>query len=166
MAAEPTRRPNLRGCTKMRTSNSAAGLANRPQHVSRRTAWQQQTERHASSNQKDFQFSSLMLVSSSCYHSANRSRASLWLGLSSTCLARRRSAPRTSPDQSRKNSFEPLRCQSGIARRVLNVAMPEIRLDRACVVSIVGELIAAGMAQHVGMRDRRRRICVVACDVT
>ena len=30
--------------------------------------------------------------------------------------------------------------------------MPEIRLDRARVVAIVGELIAAGMAKHVGMR--------------
>ena len=30
--------------------------------------------------------------------------------------------------------------------------MPEMRLDRARVVAIVGELVAAGMAQHVGMR--------------
>jgi hypothetical protein len=29
--------------------------------------------------------------------------------------------------------------------------MPEIGLDRACVVAIVGELVAAGVAQHVGM---------------
>ena len=29
--------------------------------------------------------------------------------------------------------------------------MPEIRLDRTRVVTVIGELIAAGMAQHVGM---------------
>jgi hypothetical protein len=27
----------------------------------------------------------------------------------------------------------------------------EIGLDRACVVTIVGELVAAGMAEHVGV---------------
>ena len=30
--------------------------------------------------------------------------------------------------------------------------MPEIGLDRARVVAVVGELVAAGMAEHVGMR--------------
>ena len=30
--------------------------------------------------------------------------------------------------------------------------MTQIRLDRARVVAIVGELVAAGVAQHVGMR--------------
>jgi hypothetical protein len=29
--------------------------------------------------------------------------------------------------------------------------MPEIRLDRTGVVAIVGELLAASMAQHMGM---------------
>jgi hypothetical protein len=42
--------------------------------------------------------------------------------------------------------------EGGIARRVLDVAMPEIGLDRTRVVTIVGELVAAGMAEHVGMR--------------
>jgi hypothetical protein len=41
--------------------------------------------------------------------------------------------------------LEPMRRQGGIARRILNIAMPEIRLDRARVVAIVGELVAAGM---------------------
>jgi hypothetical protein len=41
--------------------------------------------------------------------------------------------------------------QRRIARRVLDVAMAEIRLDSARVVAIIGELIAAGMAQHVRM---------------
>jgi hypothetical protein len=39
-----------------------------------------------------------------------------------------------------------------IARRVLNVAMPKIGLDCPGIVTIVGELVAAGVAQHVGMR--------------
>ena len=30
--------------------------------------------------------------------------------------------------------------------------MPEIRLDRPRVVPVVGELVAAGMPEHVGMR--------------
>jgi hypothetical protein len=51
-----------------------------------------------------------------------------------------------------KEFLKPLRRQSGIARRILNIAMPEIGLDRPRVVAIVGELIATGMAQHVGVR--------------
>jgi hypothetical protein len=47
---------------------------------------------------------------------------------------------------------EPLRRQGGIARRVLNIAMPEIGLDRTGVVAIVGELVAAGMTEHAGVR--------------
>jgi hypothetical protein len=45
-----------------------------------------------------------------------------------------------------KKFLEPMRRQRGIARRILNIAMPEIRLDRAGVVAVVGELVAAGMA--------------------
>ena len=45
-----------------------------------------------------------------------------------------------------------MRRQGRIARRVLDIAMPEIGLDSARVVSVVGELVAAGMAQHVGVR--------------
>jgi hypothetical protein len=61
------------------------------------------------------------------------------------------------PDLAKTNSIskkflESLRRQGGVARRILNVAVPEIRLDRAGVVTIVGELVAAGMAQHVGVR--------------
>jgi hypothetical protein len=32
--------------------------------------------------------------------------------------------------------------------------MPEIRLDRTRVVTIVGELVAAGMAEHVGVQAK------------
>jgi hypothetical protein len=47
---------------------------------------------------------------------------------------------------------EPLRRQGDVARRILNVAVTQISLDRSCVVTIVGELGAASMAQHVGVR--------------
>jgi hypothetical protein len=41
------------------------------------------------------------------------------------------------------NSLNRCGAKGRIARRVLNVAVPEIRLDRARVVSIIGELVAA-----------------------
>jgi hypothetical protein len=51
------------------------------------------------------------------------------------------------PDLAKANSIwekflEPLRRQSRIARCILNVAVPEIRLDRPRVVAIIGELVA------------------------
>ena len=60
--------------------------------------------------------------------------------------------PRSAADSIAKEFLEPLRRQRGIARRILNVAMSEIRLDRARVVAVVGELVATGMAEHVGVR--------------
>jgi hypothetical protein len=59
--------------------------------------------------------------------------------------------PDLGSSQSRKNFLNRCGDQRRIARHVLNIAMPEIRLDRTRVVTIVGELIAAGMAEHVGM---------------
>jgi hypothetical protein len=44
-----------------------------------------------------------------------------------------------------------LRHQGGIARHILNVAMPEVGLDRPRIVTFVGELVAAGAAEHVGV---------------
>ncbi len=41
-------------------------------------------------------------------------------------------------------TLEPPRRQFGVPRRILNIAMPEIGLDRTRVVAIVGELVAAG----------------------
>jgi hypothetical protein len=38
---------------------------------------------------------------------------------------------------------EPLRRQGRIARRILNVAVPEIGLDRTRIVAVVGELVSA-----------------------
>jgi hypothetical protein len=55
-----------------------------------------------------------------------------------------------------KEFLEPLRRQGGIARRILNVAMPEIGLDRARVVAVVGELVAAAVAQHVGVQRKSK----------
>jgi hypothetical protein len=51
-----------------------------------------------------------------------------------------------------KKLLEPLRRQRRIARRVLNIPMPERGLDRRGIVAVVGELIAASVAQHVSMR--------------
>jgi hypothetical protein len=59
--------------------------------------------------------------------------------------------PRFAADSVPKKLFKPLRRQGGIARRVLNVAMPEISLDRTRVVTVIGELKAAGVAEHVGV---------------
>ena len=40
------------------------------------------------------------------------------------------------------------RCQGGIARRILNIPMPEVGQDRSRVVAVIGELISARMTQH------------------
>ena len=48
--------------------------------------------------------------------------------------------------------LEPTRRQRRIAGRVLDIAMPEVRLQRPGIDAIVGELEAAGVAQHVGVR--------------
>ena len=44
-----------------------------------------------------------------------------------------------------------MRRQGGIACRVLNIAVSEIGLDRTCVVTIVGELIATPMPKLMWM---------------
>jgi hypothetical protein len=45
--------------------------------------------------------------------------------------------------------LEPRRGQFGIAHRMLDVAVPEIRLQSSRVMSPVGKPIAAGVPQHV-----------------
>jgi hypothetical protein len=47
--------------------------------------------------------------------------------------------------------LEPCRRQLGVAHRVLNVSVPEIGLQRLGVVAGIGQRIATGMPQHVGM---------------
>ena len=41
------------------------------------------------------------------------------------------------------------RRQLGVAHRVLDVAVPQIGLQRAGIDAVIGELEAAGVAQHV-----------------
>jgi hypothetical protein len=73
------------------------------------------------------------------------------------------------PSSISKKFLEPLRRQGGVARRILDVAMPEIRLDRPRIVAVICELVAAGMAEHVGMSSRRvgypRRSCLCGVNV-
>jgi len=45
--------------------------------------------------------------------------------------------------------LEPIDGQLGIADGVLDVLMTEIMLERASIVAIVGELVAAGVPEHV-----------------
>ena len=48
---------------------------------------------------------------------------------------------------------------------MLDVSVSEIMLDRAGVAAIVGEFIAAGMAQHVGMNlERETSLDAQPCD--
>jgi hypothetical protein len=47
--------------------------------------------------------------------------------------------------------LEPLRAHLGVAHRVLNVLVTQIGLQRPRIVALVGESIAAGVPQHVGM---------------
>jgi hypothetical protein len=47
--------------------------------------------------------------------------------------------------------FESIRCHLGIPNRVADVLMPQVMLKRSRVVALIGQLEAAGVAQHVGM---------------
>ena len=47
--------------------------------------------------------------------------------------------------------LEPIGRHFGVSDRVLDVLVPEVVLQGARVVAIVGELEPAGMAQHVGV---------------
>jgi hypothetical protein len=46
--------------------------------------------------------------------------------------------------------LEPICRQFGVAGGMLNVAVPQIMLDRPRVLPVVGQLVAGGVAQHVG----------------
>jgi len=55
--------------------------------------------------------------------------------------------------------LEPIRCQLGVARGVLDVAVAQVLLDRPRVLSIVRQFVARGMAQHVRMhREGKARL--------
>src|SRR5664279_6441171 len=51
--------------------------------------------------------------------------------------------------------LEPVRRQIRVACGVLNIAMPEVLLDRSRVLPVVGELVAGRMTQHVRMNRKR-----------
>ena len=51
-----------------------------------------------------------------------------------------------------KEPLEPIRRQGGVPRRVLNIPMPEIGLERAGIDPIVCKLKPRRMAQHMGVR--------------
>lgn len=60
--------------------------------------------------------------------------------------------------------LEAIRRQLGIAGRVLNVAMPEVMLDGAGILAVVGELVTRGMPQHVRMdREADRGLFAGSC---
>jgi hypothetical protein len=48
-------------------------------------------------------------------------------------------------------TFEPILRQRGVPRGVLYVSVPEVGLQRAGIVAVIRELVAAGVAEHVGM---------------
>jgi hypothetical protein len=43
----------------------------------------------------------------------------------------------------------PLRRQGGIARRILDVAVTKVHLDRSPIVTVIGELVAAGIWRSI-----------------
>jgi hypothetical protein len=47
--------------------------------------------------------------------------------------------------------LEATRREVGVPHRVLDISVSKVMLDRACVVAVVRELVAACMAKHVRM---------------
>ena len=47
--------------------------------------------------------------------------------------------------------FEPIGCQLRVSNGVLNIPVSKVVLQRASIVAIIGEFVAASMAQHVRM---------------
>ena len=62
--------------------------------------------------------------------------------------------------QSFQKTLKPIRRQSRVAHRRGNGAVPWIVLDGSGVVGIVGECVAAGMAQHVAVNEE----CEPGCE--
>src|SRR5262249_44884585 len=61
-------------------------------------------------------------------------------------------------DWSAPEVLEAVRRQLGIAHGMLNVLVPEIRLQRSSIVAGVGKSIAAAVAKHVWV-DREWHLC-------
>src|SRR5438477_290443 len=64
--------------------------------------------------------------------------------------------------QSLPKRFEPLRRELGVPHRVLDVLVPKVVLQYAGVLTIVGELVSARLAQHVWM-DRKWQLRALPC---
>jgi hypothetical protein len=47
--------------------------------------------------------------------------------------------------------LEPIRRQRGVARGVLDIAVPQVGLQRSGVVAVIRELVPTAMAEHVGV---------------
>ena len=66
--------------------------------------------------------------------------------------------------------LEPICRQFSVAGGMLNVAVPQIMLDRPRVLPVVGQLVAGGVAQHVrmdrnGMAAALPAAAIVKCTV-
>ena len=71
------------------------------------------------------------------------------------CSASRRWRGRSIPPE----ILEAARRRLGVAHRVLDVAVPEVRLQRAGIDAVIGQLEAAGVAQHVRMHFDAQSRC-------
>ena len=56
-----------------------------------------------------------------------------------------RKTPRSIPPK----CFELIRCQRGVLRRILDIAVAQVDLQRPRVMTVIGELVPARMPQHV-----------------
>jgi hypothetical protein len=91
-------------------------------------------------------------------------RAGLRLDLSVTCAAAGATAYKSASCRLAYSLLyalapeisKPVGGHVGVFNRVLDVLVPEVVLQRSGVVTIVGELEAAGMAQHVRMHGKGR----------
>jgi hypothetical protein len=48
-------------------------------------------------------------------------------------------------------ALKSIRRKGGVARRILNVSMAQVSLQRSGVVAVVGQLVATGVSKHMGM---------------
>ena len=60
--------------------------------------------------------------------------------------------------------FEPVRSQFCVARRVLDVAVSQIMLNGSCILSVIGELVAGSVAQHMWVDGERQSGLLAGAD--
>jgi hypothetical protein len=58
--------------------------------------------------------------------------------------------------------FEPMPGNAGVMRRVLGISVAEVILHRSQISALIGQVVAAGMAQHV--RPDAPELCGLASD--